>query len=121
MKNSEAKGKLNIKYGARCLLTNVKLQKGSYHHIIKKEFGGQATVENGANLVKEIHQWLHNEIETKNIEQYHLINECLMLYKKCLDTNNRELIEMYENECMPLFYEKYIEYKNRPKVKTKRR
>lgn len=120
MKNSQARGKLNIKYGARCLLTNIKLQKGSYHHIFKKEYGGQATVENGANLVEEIHQWLHS-LEYYDIELFNLINECLRLYKRCLDTNNRELIEMYENECMPLFYDKYIAYKNRPKTKVKRR
>lgn len=112
MKNGEARNRLNIKYGARCLLTNVKLQKGSYHHIWKKEWGGTATEENGANLVPDIHQWLHNVIEANDIELFYLINECLQLYKKCLDTNNQELIEQYEQECMPLFYEKYIEYTN---------
>ncbi len=65
MSNTEARNILLKKYGNKCFLTNVKLQKGTYHHIVKKALGGASNEENGAVLHKVIHQWLHNEIERK--------------------------------------------------------
>ena len=88
------------------MLTGIKVQRDSdlsYHHIIKKEHGGRTNIENGATLLIEIHQWFHNNIESKNKERFYLINECLKLYKKCLDLNKTELIKEYEEEIMPLF------------------
>lgn len=75
----------------------------TYHHIKKKEHGGKNTIENGAVLCREIHEWLHNNIEHEDRELYNLINECLILYKICIDKDERYLIEMYENECVPEF------------------
>lgn len=113
-KNSQAKDKLKIMYGCRCMLTGIKDNKKlTFHHIEKAEFGGPATPENGANIIHEIHEWLHCCIEYNDHELFELVNECLQLYKLCLDHNERELIEQYEQECMPLFYEKYVLYKNR--------
>ena len=121
MKNGEAKEQLIVLYGCRCMLTNIKGKQGlTYHHLLKKVNGGKATVENGANLQHLIHQWLHNEIETNDIQLFHLINECLQLYKKCIDEQQTELIEQYENEIMPLFYKKYEAYQ-REQGKAKRR
>jgi len=109
MTNKHAKNLIINKYGCKCFMTGVVLTKPSdlsFHHILKKQHGGRATVENGANLIYEIHQWLHNNIESKNKEMFYLINECLKLYKKCLDLNKTELINEYEEEIMPLFREK---------------
>ena len=104
--NKKIKLKLINIYGCRCMLTGISVQKDSnlsYHHIIKKEHGGRTNIENGAALLIEIHQWLHNNIESKDKEMFCLINECLKLYKKCLDLNKTELIKEYEEEIMPLF------------------
>jgi hypothetical protein len=113
-KTKGTKEQLKILYGCRCLLTNVKSNRLDYHHIDKKEYGGKVTVDNGVNLIKEIHEWLHR-LENTDIELFYLINECLKLYKQCLDRDEKALIEQYETECIPLFYEKYEEYKRRKK------
>jgi len=107
MKNSQAKSILTTMYGKRCLLTGYKMPKDklTYHHIVKREWGGTSTPENGANLMQEIHNWLHCSIEQNNKELFLLINECLMLYKKVLDKNNIDLIRQFEEECQPLFRE----------------
>lgn len=106
MTNKQARLKLQILYGCRCLLTNLKGDRLAYHHcLLKKQHGGKATVENGAQLIVEIHQWLHS-LEHTDMELYDLVNECLDLYKQCLDLNNEELITQYENECMPEFRKK---------------
>lgn len=104
--NKRIKKILINKYGCFCMMTGISVQKDSdlsYHHIVKREYGGRTTIENGATLLIEIHQWLHNNIESKDKEMFYLINECLKLYKKCLDLNKTELINEYEEEIMPLF------------------
>lgn len=107
MTNKHAKRLLINKYGCRCMLTGIKVDKLTYHHTtVKVEHGGKTSIQNGSNLSDEIHRWLHCAIEHKDKELYLLINECLQLYKECLDANNTELIEEYENEIMPLFREK---------------
>ena len=108
MTNREARLKLQILYGCRCLLTNIQTSKLQYHHcLIKKCDGGEATVNNGAQLITEIHQWLH-QLEHTDMELYDLVNETLDLYKQCLDLGNEELINQYENECMPEFRRKVM-------------
>ena len=105
MRNKEARLKLQVLYGCRCLLTNIETDKLHYHHIKKKEHGGITTVANGAPLIKEIHQWLHS-LEHTDIELYHLVNECLTYYKYCLDIEHSELINQFESECVPEFKKK---------------
>lgn len=106
MENLEAKIQISILYGCRCMLTGLKTKNLTYHHILKKEYGGKATVKNGADIITEIHQWLHNNIELNDRELFELINECLDLYKQCVDYGELELILQWEDECMPLFREK---------------
>ncbi len=120
--NKSAKESLKAIYGNRCLLTNLRSKRNlTYHHCIKKTDGGKATVENGANLIGQIHNWLHCSIEFHDEELFNLINTCLMLYKMCLDQHKTELVLWYEQEIMPLFYEKYEEYtrEHRPKKRRK--
>lgn len=106
--NRVAKAQIVEIHGNRCMLTNVnvdvnKKYKLTYHHIEKKEFGGQATIENGANLIDRAHEWLHNAIEYKDPELFMLINECLLNYKEAERLGNVELVNQFENECMPIF------------------
>lgn len=105
MTNKEAREQLQVLYGCRCLLTNIDTDKLTYHHLIKKSKGGRATVDNGVQLIAEIHQWTHS-LEHTDMELYDLVNETLDLYKQCLDLGNEELINQYENECMPEFRKK---------------
>lgn len=107
MTNREARLKLQILYGCRCLLTNIKTSKLQYHHLEKKEYGGKTTVENGSQLINDIHQWVHS-LEQDDIELFYLVNECLKHYKQCMDLGLTDLVEQYENECMPEFREKVM-------------
>lgn len=100
MTNKEAREQLQVLYGCRCLLTGIKTDKLQYHHILKKEYGGNATVSNGANLIDEIHKWVHS-LENIDTELFWLVNESLDLYKQCLDLGHTELINQYESEVMP--------------------
>jgi hypothetical protein len=107
MRNREARLKLQTLYRCRCLLTGIKTDKLSYHHLLKKQHGGKATIDNGAQLIDEIHRWLH-QLEHTDMELYDLVNECLDLYKQCIDKGLVDLTEQYETECMPEFREKVM-------------
>lgn len=100
MSNKGAKETLKTLYGCRCMLTNTKTSKLQFHHIEKKEYGGQATAENGANVVDGIHKFIHEQ-ERNDRELFYLINDCLLCYKECIDRGLTELVEEYECEVMP--------------------
>lgn len=76
--NKTAKQKLIARYGNVDFLDQLKVKvpeskkytsKGqlkrmkqlTYHHIHEKQYGGKATVENGALLTEEHHIWLHKQ------------------------------------------------------------
>ena len=77
--NKRAKQQLIELYGEECFIEKLKLRpkatketytgKGqrkrmkqlTFHHILKKEFGGKATLENGAILSAENHQWFNQQ------------------------------------------------------------
>jgi len=98
--NRSSKERLAIMYGYRCMLTNTKTKQLTFHHLSKREWGGQATVDNGVNLAKEPHAWLHL-IETQDFETFMDLNDCLLLYKKCIDMGMTELISDYETDIVP--------------------
>ena len=102
MKNKEASNLLEIRYGKECMATNL-TKEITYHHIQKANDGGKATVDNGARLQVDIHQWLHCACEYQDKELFNLINECLQLYKQCIDKGNKELIKQYKDEVIPEF------------------
>lgn len=87
MSNKKARQELERIYGKGCMMeragirriTGVKKQDRqiTYHHLRPKRLGGQATVENGANLAKYNHEWL----ESLCIQQREKINEKLREYK----------------------------------------
>lgn len=112
MENKKAKNILINQNGCKCMLTGYKVSRYdlSFHHLVKKEWGGQATPENGANLLTKVHSWLHDVIERHDKELFMLINECLLDYKEALRTENEELIKEFEEECQPFFREEYKKY-----------
>lgn len=104
-RKNRIKEQLEVLYGCRCLLTGIEDEKLTRHHIIKKEYGGEDSVENLALLCGKIHQWLHS-LEKSDKELFYLINECLKLYKYCIDNDCYDLINEYETEIMPLMLKK---------------
>ena len=48
----------------------------TYHHLIKRCYGGKETIENGAVLTKNSHEYLHI-VETRDLELYNYINNVL--------------------------------------------
>lgn len=99
LSNEQARYELGILYGLKCMLTGGD-RNLTYHHIWKKCYGGNNSVENGALLCRQIHEWLHYA-EKNNPGLYHLINECLRLYKESIEKEQQELIDQWENEVMP--------------------
>ena len=91
--NKSAKNKLIELYGAECFIEKLHLRpngykekyksKGqykrmkqlTYHHIVKKEHGGRATVENGALLSAENHSWFHKQSTAKQAELNRIFQE----------------------------------------------
>ena len=79
MSNKSAKQELIRRYGKECFVEKLHLRKDNkprkykgkgqmkrmkqltYHHIRMKKDGGKATVENGALLSTENHQWFHQQ------------------------------------------------------------
>lgn len=99
-RNKATKDKLKILYGCRDMLTGLKNKNLDYHHIIKVIDNGPRTIENGTLLERNCHQWLHY-YEIIDLEMYKLINECLVLYKKCIDLEYVDLIIQYESDIFP--------------------
>lgn len=137
MTNRQAKERLIQLYGAECFIDKLKLRKDdkprhytgkaqmkrmkklTYHHIQEKRNGGKATVENGAILSAENHEWFNKQSPEKQAE----LNRKFQEYKKCsiefvegLDTE----IEIKETifEPQELFKKKK---QDRDKVKRKER
>ena len=110
--NKSSKIKLAMLYGQRCLLTNMKTKKLQFHHLSKKEWGGQATVENGVNLATIPHAWLHS-LESDEFELFMDLNICMASYKNCIDEGLTELVEEYETEIMPKIRERIKRYDKR--------
>lgn len=96
MSNKSAKEKLIKLFGAECFIDKLHLRKDTerhytskgqmkrmkqltYHHIKEKRNGGKATVENGAILSVENHEWFNEQSE----EDQKLMNKAFQEYKKC--------------------------------------
>lgn len=135
--NKSAKNKLIELYGEECFINKLHLRPGgykekykskgqykrmkqlTYHHIVKKEHGGRATVENGALLSAENHAWFHKQTA---IEQARL-NDIFQQYKLgILEMNNGRVVQaqvldfnMQEYDVIPLQPDDRVY--NRAKVK----
>jgi hypothetical protein len=132
--NSSAKNKLIQLYGAECFIEKLHLRKDTnrhytsndqmkkmkqltYHHIVEKSKGGKATIENGAILSAENHEWFNKQSEEAQAQ----MNKMFQEYKKCkvqlvddLDTEIEIKAMTFE---IPLEKEKPKEKFNRAKEK----
>ena len=96
--NKIAKDALIRRYGPMCFIEKLQLRidphrtykskaqmhrmkELTYHHIIEDSKGGKATVENGALLTKENHQWFHEQSD----EARSYMNAVFQAYKKKVD------------------------------------
>ena len=100
--NKRAREQLERMYGRECFIRKLKLrerygqghtyiakgqvkkavwyrsQQLTYHHILEKSKGGKATVENGAILSAENHEWFHKQSKQRQRE----MNAMFQAYKK---------------------------------------
>lgn len=99
MSNKRAKEKLIRLYGAECFIEKLHLRvdkeprrytsKGqykrmkqlTYHHIKERRNGGKATVENGALLSAENHEWFNKQSK----EAQRQMNELFQRYKASVE------------------------------------
>lgn len=97
--NKKARQALEKKYGKVCFIERLhlrrdsepsrytskgqmkKMQQLSFHHILEKRNGGQATVENGALLTLDNHRWFHRQSESKQA----VMNAMFQEYKRQID------------------------------------
>lgn len=110
MSNKRAKERLISLYGAECFIEKLHLRvdteprryksKGqykrmkqlTYHHIQERSNGGQATVENGALLSTENHEWFNRQSKEAQrqmnelFQQYKASVECKVEFVDNLDT-----------------------------------
>lgn len=101
MGNKSAKQELIKRYGEECFIEKLhlkenpvlksytckeqkKLKQLTYHHIKMKKDGGKATVENGALLSVENHEWFHQQDPC--LQDY--MNAMFQEYKKQIDSIN---------------------------------
>lgn len=99
MSNKKARKKLIKLYGAECFIEKLHLRKDTeprkysskgqykrmkqltYHHIREKRNNGKATVENGALLSTENHEWFNRQSK----EAQRQMNELFQRYKNSVE------------------------------------
>ena len=107
--NRMAKEALIERYGDKCFIERLHLRdtkgikyKGygqykkmkmlTYHHIVMKKDGGKATVENGALLSSENHEWFHRQPKKAQDEMNAMFQEL----KKNMDECRVECVDDVE-------------------------
>lgn len=93
MSNKGVREELKALYGARCMLTGLK-KRLTYHHLEKKCDGGENTLDNGAVLNREAHDFLHY-LERTDPELYEEINLCLCLYKLAFEKKEKKCLKAW--------------------------
>lgn len=94
-RNKRAREQLEKLYGKECFIEKLHLRKDekprkykgkkqlakmrqlTFHHIVKREHGGESTAENGALLSRENHTWFHKQSQ----EDQERMNEEFQKYK----------------------------------------
>ena len=101
MSNKNVKRTLIERYGEKCFIEILhlridttprryksksqmrKMKQITYHHIKMKKDGGNATVENGALLSRENHQWFHQQSEQAQDYMNNLFQEYKRRFDEC--------------------------------------
>lgn len=110
--NKKVKEALIRRYGNKCFIERLKLRDTSgaryrgcgqykrmkmltYHHIKMKKDGGRATIENGALLSNENHQWFHKQSQ----EAQEIMNNMFQELKKHIDQQEMVVEKVDDIEC----------------------
>ena len=110
--NKRVKEELIRRYGNKCFIERLKLRdtrgmkyKGcgqykrmkqlTYHHIRMRKNGGRATIENGALLSAENHQWFHKQSIAKQSTMNYMFQEL----KRKIDSGEIPVEVVDEIEC----------------------
>ena len=110
--NKKVKDKLIQRYGNKCFIERLHLRdtkgmkyKGcgqykrmkqlTYHHILMKKNGGRATIENGALLSNENHQWFHKQSQRDQDR----MNKMFQELKREIDENRLQVERVEDIEC----------------------
>ena len=120
--NKGAKEKLIKLYGAECFIEKLQLRKDTerrytskgqrkrmkqltYHHILEKSKGGKATIENGAILSAENHEWFNKQSK----EEQKRMNDMFQQYKLGIIEFTTEKVKQAVEISLPVIEEDYIE------------
>lgn len=120
--NKGAKEKLIKLYGPECFIEKLHLRKETerrytskgqrkrmkqltYHHILEKSKGGKATVENGALLSAENHEWFNQQSK----EEQRRMNDMFQQYKLGVVEFTTEKVKQVVEIQLPEIKEEYIE------------
>ena len=123
--NKKIKEMLIKKYGAVCFIERLKLRTEpkvykskkqykkmkqlTYHHIIEKQFGGETTIENGALINVENHEWLHQQAEEIKQKINDMMQELKVEYVDELDTRYQVLPKVITFDEKGRIIEKVVE------------
>lgn len=101
MQNKTVKYELYNLCGKKCMITDY-ITDLTLHHILKQCCKGKTTVENGAVLFNDFHQYLHNVLENKNYQLFKDTNDLLIILKQVIITpdrfNEQDVEEIYEEK-----------------------
>lgn len=130
--NKSAKQALIRRYGNQCFIERLQLRdtKGlkytscgqlrrmkqlTYHHILEKSKGGRATIENGALLSEENHEWFHRQSKEAQREMNNMFQEL----KRKIDFEGGKVEIVEEIKCP--FEAKFLEIDIRQRIREKER
>ena len=135
--NKKVREELEKLYGKECFIEKLHLRKDkerytgkgqkkkmhqlSYHHIIPKSQGGQATVENGALLNLQNHNWFHRQSEIKQGYMNAIFQEYKRQVDECRVVFIDDLQIPYEIDPMELIIDEKNKLYNRAKEKEQLR
>lgn len=121
--NKKIKEKMIELYGPECFIEKLHLRKDktprrytskkqyermkqlTYHHIKEKRNGGPATIENGALLSAENHQWFNQQSPEKQA----IMNEAFQNYKKTINVAIMEGASVKKAQSIAIDMSDYIE------------
>lgn len=130
--NKSAKQALIRRYGNQCFIERLHLRdtKGlrytscgqlkrmkqlTYHHILEKSKGGRATIENGALLSEENHEWFHRQPK----EAQRAMNNMFQELKRQIDYQECNVEFVEEVKCP--FEAQFLEIDIRQRERDKER
>lgn len=130
--NKAAKQALIKRYGNKCFIERLhlrdttglkytgcgqlkRMKQLTYHHILEKSKGGRATIENGALLSEENHEWFHRQPK----ESQRVMNNMFQELKRQID--RQECRAEYVEDIKCPFEAHFMEIDIRERIRDKER